>query len=293
MPTALITGCSRDTGFGQLTAKTFAKAGFDVFATMRNASRGKELADWADRNGHSLTVLEHDVCDPVSNRLAVRQAVEQKGSLDVVVNNVGMSSFGALETLYEDHIRQTMETNFFSAVDMTRAALPIMRDQLDGRIIFVSSMAGVTGIPGESVYCASKFALEGMAEALAMEVERFGINISTIRPAFFNTGMSMHNTDASSFFERGTAYDAFNDQVVASTSEGEVAGENPQLVAEMILEAATTSEPKLRWEPGESAPQVLAARQSMSDEEWRSYVMTELGMSDWLEPKAPVKGEAA
>jgi NAD(P)-dependent dehydrogenase (short-subunit alcohol dehydrogenase family) len=293
MPTILITGCSRNTGFGQLTAKASAEAGFDVFATMRNASRGKELADWADQNGHSLTVLEHDVCQPASNRNAVRQVVEQKGSLDVIVNNVGMSSFGALETLHEDHIRQTMETNFFSAVDMTRAALPIMRGQLGGRIIFVSSMAGVTGIPGESIYCASKFALEGMAEALAMEVERFGINISTIRPAFFNTGMSMHNTDASSFFERGTAYDAFNEQVVASTSEGEVAGENPQLVAEMILKAATTSEPKLRWEPGESAPQVLAARQSMSDEEWRRYVMTELGMSDWLKPKNPVEGEAA
>lgn len=284
MQTILITGCSRETGFGQLTAKTFARAGYQVFATMRNASRGKDLVAWADQNDLMLTVIEHDVCQPASNRKAVEQVIEQTARLDVLVNNVGMSSFGALETLHDDHIRQTMETNFFSAVDMTRAVLPAMRNQLSGRIIFVSSMAGVTGIPGESVYCASKFALEGLAEALAMEVERFGIQVSTIRPAFFNTGMSMHNTDASSFFENGTVYDSFNNRVVKSTSEGEVAGEDPQLVAEMIVRAATAPEAKLRWEPGASAPQILEARSTMTDEQWRRYVMSELDMADWLEP---------
>lgn len=293
MPTVIVTGCSRPTGFGQLTAKTFASIGHDVFATMRNATRGESLEQWAKEEGLNLTVLEHDVCDPDSNREVVREVCERTGRIDVLVNNVGMSSFGALETLHEDHIRQTMETNFFSAVDMTRAVLPKMRQQLSGRIIFVTSMAGVTGIPGESIYCASKFALEGMAEALAMEVERFGIDISTIRPAFFNTGMSMHNTDAEQFFARDTAYDAFNDRVVASTSEGEVAGEDPRLVAEMIAEAATTSNPKLRWEPGESAPQVLAARSAMNDAEWRKFVMEELGMSDWLDPVSLQKASAA
>ena len=293
MPTVIVTGCSRPTGFGQLTAKAFASTGHEVFATMRNASRGKALEQWAKAEGLSLSVLEHDVCDSGSNREVVREVCKRTGRIDILVNNVGMSSFGALETLHDDHIRQTMETNFFSAVDMTRAALPQMREQLGGRIIFVTSMAGVTGIPGESVYCASKFALEGLAESLAMEVGRFGIDISTIRPAFFNTGMSMHNTDASRFFARGTAYDAFNDRVVASTSEGEVAGEDPRLVADMIVDAATTSDPKLHWEPGESAPQVLAARSAMNGAEWRKFVMEELGMSDWLNPVALEKESAA
>ena len=286
MPTALITGCSRETGFGQITAKTLAKAGFDVVATMRNAERGAPLTQWARDHNVRLDVMEHDVLDPAQNRRVVEQTLTNTGSLDVLVNNVGMSSFGALETLHDDHIRQTMETNFFSAVDMTRAALPTIRKQGAGRVFFVTSMAGVTGIPGESIYCASKFALEGMAESLAMEVARFGIHVSTIRPAFFNTGMSMHNTDASSFFERGNAYDGFNDAVVASTAEGEVAGEDPQLVADMVLEAATTTAPKLRWNPGQSAPEVAAARASMSDEDWRTYVMAELGMTDWLTPAA-------
>lgn len=283
MPTAIVTGCSRPTGFGQLTAKTLAKAGFDVFATMRRASERRAGIDaWAIEQDLSLTVLEHDVLDPDQNLNVVKEVKSITGRVDVLVNNVGVSSFGALETLHVEHIRQVMETNFFSAADMTRAVLPAMREQRHGRIIFVSSMAGATGIPGESIYCASKFALEGMAESLAMETARFGISVSTIRPAFFNTGMSLHNTDASSFFSRDTPYDAFNDQVVASTSEGEVAGENPQLVADTILEAATAKHPKLRYEPGVSAPEILAGRKAMNDEEWRAFVMSELGMSDWL-----------
>ena len=286
MPTAIVTGCSRPTGFGQLTAKTLATAGFDVFATMRRASERRAGIDaWAMEQDLSLTVLEHDVLDPDQNLNVVKEVKSITGRVDVLVNNVGVSSFGALETLHVEHIRQVMETNFFSAADMTRAVLPVMREQAHGRIIFVSSMAGVTGIPGESIYCASKFALEGMAESLAMETARFGVSVSTIRPAFFNTGMSMHNTDASTFFSRSTPYDAFNDRVVASTSEGEVAGENPQLVADTILEAATAEHPKLRYEPGVSAPEILAGRKAMNDEEWRAFVMSQLGMSDWLEPK--------
>lgn len=286
MATVLITGCSRPTGFGQLTAKAFASAGNSVFATMRGAERGKGLADWARDQGFKLTVLEHDVNDAASNRAVVSDIVDRTGHLDVLVNNVGMSSFGALETLHEGHIRDTMQTNFFSAVDLTRTVLPHMRRQTGGRILFVTSIAGVTGIPGESIYCASKFALEGLAESLAFEVARFGIQVSTVRPAFFNTGMSMHNTDASGFYETGTAYDQFNERVVASTSEGEVAGEDPQIVAETILEAATTQTPKLRWEPGAAAPEIKTARAAMTDEEWRDSVMEELGLADWLQPAA-------
>ncbi len=284
MPVAIVTGCSRPTGFGQLTAKALASSGFEVFATMRQAERGKSLESWARSENLQLSVLEHDVCDPTNNKSVSKRVIEKTGRIDLLVNNVGMSSFGALETLHNEHIRQTMETNFFSAVDMTRAVLPQMRAQFGGRIIFVTSMAGVTGIPGESIYCASKFALEGMAESLAMEVQRFGIDVSTIRPAFFNTGMSMHNTDASLFFSRGTEYDVFNDGVVASTSNGEVDGENPQLVANMIVEAATTSTPRLHWEPGEAAPHILEARSSATAEDWRKFVMNELGMAGWLEP---------
>lgn len=286
MSTVLITGCSRPTGFGQMTAKVFAEAGHTVFATMRQADRGRDLSDWAEKAGLALGVLEHDVCDPASNKSVISSIVEQTGRLDVLVNNAGVGSFGALETLYDGHLRDVMETNFFGAVDLTRAALPVMRAQQGGRIIFVTSVAGFVGVPGESIYCASKFALEGLAESLAFEVARFGVQVSTVRPAFFNTGMSMDNTDASHFYPTGTVYDRFNERVVTSTSEGEVEGEDPQIVAETILEAATTDHPKLRWEPGQSAPEIRAVRPTLTDEEWRTYVMNELGLADWLNPEA-------
>ena len=286
MLTAIVTGCSRETGFGQLTAKTLAKAGFQTYATLRRAERAEDLKVWAGEQGVDLTALEHDVTDPAQNRSVADAVCARSGRIDLLVNNVGMSSFGALETLHDRHIRDVMETNFFSAIDMTRAVLPAMRAQGGGRILFVTSIAGMTGVPGETIYCASKFALEGLAEALAMEVARFGIQVSTIRPAFFNTGMSAHNTDAVSFYERNPAYDAFNECVVGSTSQGELDGEDPQIVADTVLEAATTAEPRLRWQPGQSAPEIVAVRRTLKDEEWRDFVMAELGLEDWLVPQS-------
>ena len=283
MPTVIVTGCSRPTGFGQLTAERLARAGFHVFATMREVSRGAELEAWAKSAGVRLNTLEHDVTDAEQNRFVVNEVLAQADRIDALVNNVGMSSFGALETLHDSHIRQAMETNFFSAVDMTRAVLPAMRAQASGRVLFVTSIAGVTGVPGESIYCASKFALEGLAESLSMEVARFGIDISTVRPSFFNTGMSRDNTDAATFFRMGTAYDEFNRRVVTSTSEGEVQGEDARLVAEMVHTALTTTSPRLRWNPGKAAPEILNARRSMDDARWREYVMDELDMAAWLD----------
>ncbi len=284
MPSVIVTGCSRSTGFGQLIAKALAAAGFDVFATLRKVERAAELASWAAQHKVSLHTLEHDVTDPRQNRRVAEHVVSKTGSIDALVNNVGVSSFGALETLHDAHIRWAMETNFFSAVDMTRAVLPHMREQQRGRIVFVTSVAGVTGVPGESIYCASKFALEGLAEALAMETARFGIDVSTVRPGFFNTGMSAQNTDASKFFRTATPYDDFNNRVVRSTAEGESNGEDPGLVAQTVLAALTANPARLRWHAGEAAPEIVKQRSAMGDEAWRKYVMAELGMSDWLEP---------
>lgn len=282
MKTVLITGCSRPAGFGQLTARHFAQKGFKVFAGLRRRERADSLLHWASEHGFALQTIELDVNKPSQNRAAIQQIRETEGRLDVLVNNAGMSSFGALESLKDEHIRHTMETNFFSAVDLTRAALPLMRERQTGRIIFVSSLAGVIGIPGESIYCASKYALEGMAQALALELRRFGIDVSTVRPAFFSTGMSNENTDASDFYDDLEVYRAFNEQVIRSTSDGEAEGEDPALVAETIYQAATSETPKPHWLPGEAAPALSAARKQADDSDWQAFTMQELGMSEWF-----------
>ncbi len=286
MSVVMITGCSRPTGFGQLTALAFAKAGHEVYATMRKPERGAALEKEAAANGLEIHVIEQDVTDPTSNRRAVRDVLEGSGRLDVLVNNAAVSAFGALETVPDEKYRSVLETNFFGSVDATRAVLATMREQGGGRILFVTSLAGCIGLPGETAYGASKFAAEGMAEGLWYEVKRFGIDVSIVAPAFFNTGMSA-STNAEGHYGKGTVYDAFNEHIAASTVAGEDSGEDPQLVADMILEAATAKEPLLRWWPGEQGPGLAAARRAMSDTDWLPMLTGEMKLGWWVEGREP------
>ncbi len=286
MAVVMITGCSRPSGFGQRTAIAFAKAGYEVYATMRKPERGATLEKRAATNDLQLHVIEQDVTDPASNRRAVELVLERSGRVDVLVNNAAVSAFGALETVSDEKFRSVLETNFFGSVDATRAVLPAMREQGSGRVIFVTSLAGCIGLPGETAYTASKFAIEGLAEGLSYEVKRFGIDVSIIAPSFFNTGMSA-STDVEGHYQQGTPYDAFNELIVRSTTEGEDAGEDPELVADMIVEAATTEEPRLRWWPGEQGPGLAAARRPMSDAEWQPMLTDEMKLGWWVEGRKP------
>ena len=286
MAVVMITGCSRPTGFGQRSALAFAKAGHEVYATMRKPERGAGLEKQAAADGLALHVIEQDVTDPESNRRAVAEVLERSGRIDVLVNNAAISAFGALETVSDEKYRSVLETNFFGSVDATRAVLPAMREQGSGRILFVTSLAGCIGLPGETAYSASKFAVEGMAEGLSYEVKRFGIDVSIVAPSFFNTGMSA-DTNIEAHYEKGTPYDAFNEHIVASTTEGENAGEDPELVAAMILEAATTEEARLRWWPGEPGPGLAAARRQMTDAQWQPMLTGEMKLAWWVEGREP------
>jgi NAD(P)-dependent dehydrogenase (short-subunit alcohol dehydrogenase family) len=286
MSVVMITGCSRPTGFGQLTALAFAKAGHEVYATMRKPERGAALEKQAAAEGLAIHVIEQDVTDPASNRRAVEVVLERSERVDVLVNNAAVSAFGALETVSDEKFRSVLETNFFGSVDAARAVLPTMREQGSGRILFVTSLAGCIGTPGETAYAASKFAVEGMAEGLSYEVKRFGIDVSIVAPAFFNTGMSA-STDIEGHYQKGTPYDAFNEHIVAATTTGEDSGEDPQLVADMILEAATTEKPLLRWWPGEQGPQIAAARRSMSDADWLPMMTGDMKLGWWVEGREP------
>ncbi len=286
MAIVMITGCSRPSGFGQRTARAFANAGHTVYATMRKPERGEPLERDAGAEGLSISVIEQDVTDPGSNRRAVEAVLERSGRIDVLVNNAAIGGFGAVESVSDEKFREVFETNFFGAVDATRAVLPAMREQGTGRVVFVTSLAGCIGLPGEASYSASKFALEGLAEALSYEVKRFGVDVSIVAPAFFDTGMSA-NTDTTGQYEAGTAYDRFNEHIAKATVEGENEGEDPELVAAMIVEAATTSEPKLRWWPGEQGPGLAAARRAMDDAEWQPMLISEMGLGWWVEGREP------
>jgi NAD(P)-dependent dehydrogenase (short-subunit alcohol dehydrogenase family) len=188
MRSVLITGTS--TGIGQATAVVLASRGGRVFATMRNlAKRGlleQALKEAGVQNG--VEVEELDVTSVASIEAAAASILSRAGSrLDAVVHNAGVAAAGAFEDVPESELRRVMETNFFGVLGLTRVLLPTFRAQGRGRIVLVSSEAAFIGQPTNSIYCASKWALEGWAEGIAYELEPFGIEVVLIEPGPYRT----------------------------------------------------------------------------------------------------------
>src|ERR1700761_5223976 len=181
--TWFITGAGR--GFGREWAEAALERGDQVAATARNP---EQLDDLVSRYGSSVLPLRLDVTDQPAVFRAVAQTEARFGSVDVVVNNAGYGHFGMVEELSNADIRDEMETNFYGALWVTQAALPIMRRQGSGRIFQVTSEGGVRAFPGIGAYHASKWALEGLSQSLAQEVAGFGIHITMVEPGPYSTG---------------------------------------------------------------------------------------------------------
>jgi NAD(P)-dependent dehydrogenase (short-subunit alcohol dehydrogenase family) len=178
----LVTGSS--SGFGLETAAALAARGWRVFATMRDPARSGPLEKRAD-----VEVLRLDLTDRDSVEHAVGEALERAGGLDAVVNNAGIGDAGFFEDMTDDDVRAVMETNFFGTLAVTRAVLPAMRGRGRGRIVVVSSVGAFAASPALSAYAASKWALEGWAESLAIEVAPFGIGVALVEPGTYRTGI--------------------------------------------------------------------------------------------------------
>jgi NAD(P)-dependent dehydrogenase (short-subunit alcohol dehydrogenase family) len=182
MQTWFITGCS--TGFGRVFAEAALAEGHAVVATARKA---EALAGLGAGAPDRFLPLALDVTDPAACHRAAQEARDRFGSVDVLVNNAGYGMVGALEESSSGEIRRLFETNVFGLIEMTKAALPLMRAQKRGWIVNLSSIAGLAATPGFSVYNGSKFAVEGLSEALAGEVAPFGIRVLIVEPGPFRT----------------------------------------------------------------------------------------------------------
>jgi NAD(P)-dependent dehydrogenase (short-subunit alcohol dehydrogenase family) len=190
--TILITGSS--TGFGRLIAETLARHGHTVFATMRdpavrNAANASGLRTLAGKENLALTVLEMDVTDELSVDRAVQSCLAQAGRLDVAINNAGYALTGLAEATTANQAQQIMDTNFLGSVRVNRAVLPFMRKQRSGLLLHVSSGAGRVVLPGFGFYCASKFAMEALAESYHYELAGQGIESSVIEPGAYQTAV--------------------------------------------------------------------------------------------------------
>jgi NAD(P)-dependent dehydrogenase (short-subunit alcohol dehydrogenase family) len=191
--TWLITGSSR--GFGRELATAALEAGDNVVATARHP---EQLNDLAERFGERVRTLALDVTDPEAAEAAVRLAVEAFGSLDVVANNAGYANSAAIEDMPAEDFRAQIETNLFGVINVTRAALPIFREQRSGHFLQFSSIGGrVGGSPGLGAYQTAKFGVEGFSEVLNAEVTPLGIKVTIVEPGPFRTdwggsSMSFH-----------------------------------------------------------------------------------------------------
>jgi NAD(P)-dependent dehydrogenase (short-subunit alcohol dehydrogenase family) len=177
-----ITGCSK--GFGRIWAEAALDRGDKVAATARDAST---LAPLTEKYGDDVLALALDVQDMDADYAAVARAHEAFGRLDIVVNNAGYGLFGTVEEVSAEQARDQIETNLFGALWVTKAALPILREQGSGHIIQVSSIGGVTAFPGIGMYHASKWALEAFSQSLSLEVASFGIHVTLVEPQGYST----------------------------------------------------------------------------------------------------------
>ncbi len=179
----LITGAS--SGLGLACAEHLHSKGYRVYGTSRQIKR--------DTPSGSFQMIRMDVCDDNSVKEAIGRIVAAEKQLDILVNNAGISVSGAVEDISIAEYKIQFETNFFGALRVCQGVLPIMREQRSGCIINVSSLAGQIGLPFDGAYAASKFALEGVSEALRMEVKAFGIKVVLLEPGDINTGMTARN----------------------------------------------------------------------------------------------------
>jgi NAD(P)-dependent dehydrogenase (short-subunit alcohol dehydrogenase family) len=178
----LITGTS--SGFGRALAEAVLARGDRVLLTAR---RVEALEGLAAAHPDRARIARLDITDEADRRAAVQRAVEAFGRIDVLVNNAGQGSLGAAEEFTSAQIRQQFEVNCFGTLEMTRAVLPVMRQQRSGHILNITSVGGVAAVGGFSLYCATKFAVEGFSEALRDEVSPLGIHVTVVEPGSFRT----------------------------------------------------------------------------------------------------------
>jgi len=262
--TWFITGTSR--GFGREWAIAALERGDNVAATARDTST---LDDLVHTYGERLLPIALDVTDRDADFAAVQQAHERFGRLDVVINNAGYGHFGFVEELSEADVRDQLETNFFGALWVTQAALPIMREQGSGHIIQVSSIGGISAFPIVGAYHASKWALEGLSQSLAQEVAPFGITVTLIEPGGFSTDWAGPSAKHS---EPSSTYDEIRERTHRERAARNTSGPgDPKASAAAVLEVVDADEPPLRVFFGAAPLSIAKADYASRIETWEKW----------------------
>jgi NAD(P)-dependent dehydrogenase (short-subunit alcohol dehydrogenase family) len=267
---SILTGGS--SGIGLETALTLARNGYFTYATMRNPEKDAPIKNALKKENLPIKVIQLDVIDDESLKNAIDQVTSEAGRIDVLVNNAGYGLVGALEELSMEEIKAQYETNLFGLVRVIQAVLPTMRKQRSGRILNLSSGAGLFGYPGGSAYVSSKFAVEGLSESMAYELEPFGIRVILIEPGFVQTNFANSMVVAKKAQDPTSPYSQMMQRIAASSSELAKSGSSADLVANVILDAATNPNPRLRYLVGKDVEAWAASKKSMDESEFFNMI---------------------
>jgi NAD(P)-dependent dehydrogenase (short-subunit alcohol dehydrogenase family) len=270
--TALVTGAS--SGIGEATALKLQGLGYTVYGAARRADRMQELA------AEGIRPLAMDVTDEASMSAGIAQIIADTGRIDVLVNNAGYGSYGALEDVPIDEGRRQFEVNVFGAVRLAQLVLPHMRGQRSGTIVNVTSMGGKIYTPLGGWYHGTKFALEALSDCLRLEVKPFGIDVVVIEPGGIATewgDIAADNVEETS----GHGPYAAQADAVARTLRSESGGNRnspPSVVAEAIGKAVTASTPKTRYAMGFGAKPLITARALLGDRQFDAVISRAIGL---------------
>jgi NAD(P)-dependent dehydrogenase (short-subunit alcohol dehydrogenase family) len=263
---AVVTGSS--SGIGYETALTLARNSFLTYATMRSLNKSENVKSIAAKENLPIRITQLDVTDSVSINNAVQAILSETGRIDVLVNNAGYVLDGAFEDLSMDEIKAQYETNVFGLIRTTQAVLPAMRKQKSGTIVNISSIAGRIGYPGGSAYISTKFAVEGLSESMAYELEPFGIKVIIIEPGVIRTNIFNSVVVAKKSQDPNSPYAQIKQKVASSFERMMKNASSPEIVAKVVLEAVTNENPDLRYLAGKDAKTWLDAKRNMSDKDF-------------------------
>jgi len=260
MRSVIITGANK--GIGYDTALAFARAGHKVFATMRNPETATALKQKIKEESLNIIIATMDVDSDESVKKCIDAILKENGSVDVLVNNAGIERHGSIEEISMSDFKAVMETNYFGVIRCIKAVLPQMRNDRNGCIINIASVAGKIANTPLGPYTASKHALEAISEALAQEVKPFNIRVAIVEPGIIDTQMARsisHGGD--SLYPQANRFGGLFAASLKTPT-------NATLVADKILEIANSDSWQLRHPVGPDAVPFLGWRASMTDEQW-------------------------
>ena len=260
MKSVIITGTSK--GIGLETALAFARAGYKVFATMRNPDRAADFKQKIKDESLNISISAMDVDSDASVKQCMDAILQENGSIDVLVNNAGIECHGSIEEIPMADFKAVMETNYFGVLRCTKALLPLMRENRNGCIINVTSIAGKIANTPLGAYAASKHALEAVTESLAQEVKPHNIRVAIVEPGIINTQMANDiGIGENSIYPQSKRFAGLFAASLKTPT-------HPSMVAEKILEIAESNSWQLRYPVGPDALPFLQWRASMTDEEY-------------------------